>query len=178
MLSRGAGLLPAWGGWAGRSRPGSQWRAARAGAAKRLCLRGDARTPRAEGTTPQVPAHRDAPPLGTKCVLCRPCSLPSRDSVHCSICGGERTEGPTGAGSSSKQIPACHADAGDSADMAAYTDILGSPLLIGCIPVANFAPPSRHPQHLHTNTHEQAQLLLRMLYSDGQFLYYVSESTK
>lgn len=42
MPSQGAGLLPA---QEGRSRPGSQWRAARA--AKRLCLRGDARAPRA-----------------------------------------------------------------------------------------------------------------------------------
>lgn len=157
MPGQGAGPLPARGG--GRSRPAAndkeQGRELQSGS---VCAatHGMHKAP--------VPAPQDTPPLGTKCVLCQPSSLPSRCSCHCSICSGERPGGPAqGRKPSSEQIPVlCRA----LSQMSLELTLADWPLA-----VAHFALPCRHPQNLPTCTPTSPTFIAYP--SNNRYLYYV-----
>ena len=149
MPSRGAGLLPAQGGGRGpAANGGEQERELQSGfvcAATPELLARNAQSPRCLRIRTALLRERN---------VCYASSAPCPPAAPATVLfvAASAQEDLLRARNSSKQISALHRDAGDSAVPDPFTYVLSAPLLIGPIPVMNFAPPSRHPHNLPTNT--------------------------
>lgn len=163
---QGAGPLPAQGEVAARQ-PMTRSRGESCGAA--LFARR-----RTECTKPPVPAPRDTPPLGTKCVLCQPSSLPSRCSRHRSICSGERSRRGNllGADTQLRTNPCIMPRLEPRPYLALKSQAPGSHPW-GSAPSCGELCPSlqRHPHHLSARTPASPTFITRP--SNNQCLYYV-----